>query len=345
MKFRLSSLLIMLIIFTMTMPLAAQEATLEATDNFPLTVTDGSGFEQTFDAPFERIVCLSSSCQDHLYVLGIEPLAISDYMIPVYELLHTVPPPDTVTSLKIDLSNFYPDLEQLFALKPDVVVGSLGLHDDLRSILADAGIPLLLSYPDSLEDAIHELQLIAAVTGHSSHVDVVITGMEDRLKAYSELSPNDKSLLLAFGSPGQQALYVETDMAQTCSTLIAYELAQCPATLPENAGQFASFGYAEFGIEAILNLDPDVIFFAGYDNQGVDDATVLMGVSENPLWPELSAVKNGQIYSVSSWTFGGQSGLTLLSRAIDQTMQLLYPDIVPEPLTDTQIQEILAEAE
>lgn len=311
--------------------------------DFPVTVTDAAGQSITFDAPVERIICLSSSCQDHLFLLGLEPIGISNFMRPIHQLLRGELPGEDITLLNVEVTDYQPDLEQVLALEPDVVIGLHGLQDDVRQPLADAGIPMLLSYADSLEDSVAELRNVAAITGTSSQVEALVTKMEDRLSAYRKLSPNDASVALIFGSSPSADLMIESKEAQTCGTLMLYELATCPATLEGNASPFAQFGYAQYSVEGLLALNPDAIFFAGYNMDGNDDPAVLAAVSQNPLWSEITAVKNDNLHTINAWTFGGQSGLTLLARAIDQSMQLLYPDIFPEALSDAQVQEVLQE--
>jgi iron complex transport system substrate-binding protein len=340
MKYRVLSLLLMTVFVIGTASLAAQDAL----KGFPVTVTDGAGVEVTFDQPVERVMCLVQACQDHLYALGIEPFAIADYMVSVYETLHGVPPDDDLPLVTTDMMRM-PDLEQILALQPDVVIGALGLMDAIRIPLEDAGIPVLLSYANSLEKVYADIDMVGAVTGLSEKAVEAVAAFDARMMAYGALSPNDQDLMLVFAGGGVDALFVETRQAQTCDTLIQFELTGCPFELDENAGQFASFGYAQYTVEAILNLDPDVIFFAGYDAEGVTDPAVLAGVAENPLWEELSAVKNDRVYSVDAWTFSGISGTVLLARAIDTAMPLLYPEVFPAPLTDEQVTAILAEAE
>lgn len=340
MKFRLFSLIVLLALVSVV-PLAAQDSS----EGFPVTVVDESGQEVTFTEPVDSIVCLTAGCQDHLHVLDMEPVGVADYSAIVWERVSGVPLPENVAIITVDLASYQPDLEQILALQPDVVMGGLGLHDGIRQPLNDAGIPVLLSYPSSLEEGVADLQMTAAITGQADQADEAVAALEARLRAYQMTVPDVASVMLVFSATGSEALFVETSSAQTCATLIAYQLADCPFSLDETAGQFAGFGYGTFTVEAILDADPDAIFFAGYDNQGVTDPALLSGISENPLWPELSAVQNERVYSIDAWTFSGQSGITLLGLAVDTTMTLLYPDTFPEPLTDTQVQAILAEQE
>ncbi|MEM6428360.1 MAG: ABC transporter substrate-binding protein [Deinococcota bacterium] len=310
--------------------------------DFPLTVSDGANVQATFEQPVTRIVCLSSSCQDHLFILGLEPLGIPDYMSPIHMLLHGEDAPESIFILATDLSTFEPDLEEVLALQPDVVIGLVGRHDGIRAPLEDLGVPVLLSRTYTFAEARAEFELVATITDQAEQIEPVVSAATDRLNAYRALSPNDTSLLLVFGSAANQELFVETDKAQTCHTLMLYELVTCPARLEDSPSQFIDAGYGQYSVEGILNLNPEFIFFAGYDTSGDDDPAVLVEASSSPLWAEISAVKNDHLYSISAWEFGGQSGFTLLTRAVDQTMQLLYPEVFPESLTDAQVQEVLA---
>jgi iron complex transport system substrate-binding protein len=320
--------------------LADESGTSDA--QFPVTITDGSGAQYTFDAPVERIVCLSAGCQDNLFTLGLTPMAIASPMVTVHELLYGAAPSEAVTL--INLSGISePDIEQIAGLQPDVVIGSIGLHDGVRVALESTGeTPVLLEYPRTPDETFASLRMTAAITETTDEAEVTIQLFEDRMNAYGALAAGDASVALVFGQGSPEATFVEAADAQNCLTFSTYRLATCPFELPENAGMFASFGYGQFSFEGMLELNPDVLLFAGYDNLGVTDPAILEAFNANPLWNALDAVQNERVYSVDSWVFSGQGGLTLLRRAVDTAMPVIYPDIFPAPLTDEQVQEILA---
>ena len=78
MKYRLSTLLILLILLIGVVPLAAQEATPEATpqaDAYPVTIKHEFGSATIAQAP-RRVVAIGYTEQDYLLALGVTPVAV-----------------------------------------------------------------------------------------------------------------------------------------------------------------------------------------------------------------------------------------------------------------------------
>jgi iron complex transport system substrate-binding protein len=296
---------------------------------FPVTVVDKTGAEYTFEQPVERIVCMSTACIDALMVLDITPLAIPDVSISVYEQLNGELPADMpVISTG---GGYMPDIEQIIALEPDVILGQMGVVNSVRESLEATGrISVLLAAPITVEETISHLQLVADITGKHDLADTATARFRDKLAAYQAAVPGDKSLMVVSGMADIEVFYVETPQAQTCGMFEEYGLATCPFELPENAGAFGGFGYAEYTFEAILAADPEIIFFLGFNELGEAMPEILDALYENPLWMALSAVQTEQVYSVSSSVFTGGDGVALLERALDRSMSILYPDVYTE---------------
>jgi ABC-type Fe3+-hydroxamate transport system substrate-binding protein len=175
------------------------------------------------------------------------------------------------------------------------------------------------------------------ITGRAEHTEKQIQNALERVEAYSRLSPRDKSLFITQLSGDQPVFWsYPTNTFNTCG--IIERVATC--VYPE------SDSWQEMSMEGLLSIDPDMIVLAKYDPSGTTVEDMLSSFEQNePLWNELRAVENGAVYvfpptQVEGYTI--QSAVAML----DRVMPLLYPETFPDgPLTDEQVQEILAEGQ
>ncbi|MEM7126003.1 MAG: ABC transporter substrate-binding protein [Chloroflexota bacterium] len=297
--------------------------------SFPVTVVDEGGTEYTFDEAVERIICLSATCIDDMFVLGMQPLAVSDVFSLIYRQVYG----DTAEDLPIVPTNggFQPDIEQIIDLEPEVVMAQIGIMDAIREPLEATGnMKVLLSYTNSVDEVKQGLRDIAAMVGNPAPAEAAIEDFEATMAELQSKITEPAPLMIVFGPSGSDTMYLETTDAQTCNTLELYGLADCLFDLPENAGAFGAFGFAEFTYEAILAEDPENVFFGGYDEGGEIVPEILEQVNANPLWQALSAVQNEQIYPIEAWKYSGSSGITVLEIGITEAVATLYPDVFGE---------------
>lgn len=337
MRFSSITLLAILLLGIFVLPATAQDGGDEGV-TFPLTIADETGTEITFEEPPESILCLSIACLDHLYLLGIEPVGINNILAGPYTL-HFGELTEDITLIG---GGQQPNLEEIAELDPDLIIGQAGFFDALREPLADVA-PLFLIYPRTVENTLNQLSVLGQITDRVDTAEAEIEAFENRLAAYRELAPNDKSLMIVFGAAEDDTAFIEADNGQTCRLLEG--LAECPFALPEDAGPFGAFGYEYFSFETMLEADPDVIFFSGYNPDRTENTEMLEQLDESPLWSALSAVEADEVYPIEPWVWRGGHGVEFMRITLDTAMTTLYPDVFPEPLSAEDIESILSEAE
>ncbi|WP_421683605.1 cobalamin-binding protein [Stutzerimonas urumqiensis] len=171
------------------------------------------------------------------------------------------------------------EMEALLSLSPDLVLlwpDSIGAGE--RRQLEQFGIPLLIVEPHRLEDLAGGVQRIADGIGLPARGHARAEGVRERLKALEERY-RDAEPLSVFYQIWDQPLYtvggnqIISDALETCGARNVFADLELPAP--------------QVGIEAVLARDPDVIV-----------------VSEPRLaeawkaWPQLSAVREGQVWAV-----------------------------------------------
>lgn len=309
---------------------AVQPTTAPTEAGQALSIVDGTGQTLTFDAPPQRIICLYSRCMETLAALGVEPLAIApwSFMVALAENPQYFEQPNEIVVLKDAGGDV--DLEEIAALEPDLVLGWEEIRTGLDGI---APVYVVSDEMDSYQESLEEIREFAALLGREAQAEASIAAFEDRLAAYQQLAPKDRSVMYVGGT--QNEIYVRDGESGTCN--LFKEVAECAWPDPENA---ATWSFVT-SMEGLLEFNPDVILLESWDADYPDTEALLAVLAENPLWQELAAYQNDRIFPVVSdakdldgmGTIGG-------SRLLDNYLPLIYPEVFPEPLTEAQVQEL-----
>jgi iron complex transport system substrate-binding protein len=300
-----------------------------STTQFPLTLKDGEGVELTFQQPPERVVCLDNACVEEMSFLGVLPAAVGEF----YNYNILVDPANfgeaarDVPQIPSD-GDGNPDFEVLAEMEPDLVVGWSELRPALEGI---APLYTLYYQTDALETLATDTRMLAKLLGIEQQAEQKIEAAYERLDAYSQLAPRDKSIFIT-GLGGERPEFFTYDANEFWPCGLIELVAQCayPTGIDGN-----------LNLEALLNIDPDVIVIEEYDpDNGTVAALVEQFARNEPLWKELTAYKNDTIF-VLPRTRARMGTLQSTLSVMDTLMPLVYSDVFPEPLTDEQVREIL----
>jgi len=185
-----------------------------------------------------------------------------------------------------------PNLEEIFALEPDLVLLSAetartGSHIGMQSILEEAGIPAAYFKVTHFEDYLDMLQICTQLTGDMQAYErngMAVQKKVEQILAENRLEKEPSVLLMITYSGGVRP--------QSADTMTGRMLAQlgCRNILDEYPSLLK-----DFSMERVIEMDPDYIFVIPMGN---DDAAVRRNLQEsvesNPAWNALSAVENGR---------------------------------------------------
>lgn len=297
-----------------------------------LSIVDGTGTTLTFDSPPERIICLYTRCMELLAALEFAPVGT----VTNAESFITDPEyfPQANEIALIEWDGDVPNIEQLIALQPDLVLGWAELIPLLEGI---APVYSVIDGQDSYQESHDEIRAFAKLLGREDVAEANITAALDRLQAYQTLAPGDVSVMDMFFY--NDAGYYRDGQSGTCNLL--KEIAICDWPDPENSPSWSP----QVNDEGLLQLDPDVLVISSYGFEGMSEDEIRASLSDRPLWAELSAIQSGRVYLEPEGLNLDGMGTVGMSKTLDAFMPLLYPDVFPEALTDEQVQEILTETE
>lgn len=315
---------------------AANPATTAVTQNvtpaaaqFPVTVKDGSGTSVTLTKKPDRIICLSPDCVSILFQLGLEPVALPDYLFGFGDPVLTEAKYFGAKSskfTKISGAPGVPDAEQIASLKPDLIVAD-NTSDALATYRGLA--PTFATAFKDITQCIETLRGMGQLTGRSVQAEAAIKQFQDRLNTYAAKSPKNKKVLYI---QIYQVSFVPFDGSSTGQVL--KQITQFPWHLDNDT---TAVGWAPLSLEKILEVDPDVIFVGTFVGSTITPQNQTLfseskqKLTSSPLWKEISAVKNNQIYEVNSYPWAG-IGLLSLLQIMDDAATKLYPEIFPKPL-------------
>lgn len=306
---------------------AAAATTVASSGQFSVTVTDNTGTAVTASKKVERIVCLHWECLDNMIALGIDSFATADaYLSPAGQ--YSAKPELLANKLNSitrigNGNNGIPDLEGIAKYKPDLVIGSTGSYREALNSISPVYVE---KQGNGYQSGIESLRDLGKLTGRETQAETAIKHLEDKLAAYKAKTPNSKSIML------MRFYYLPPPVYSSKSVQGALlgQLARFPWDFSFTTNN-VSFVDASF--EKILQVDPDAIFYGqvGSDQAYADTFKKNQDQYEaNPLWQQLKAVKNKQLYPVEVWQLAG--GILAYQALLDSVMTKLYPDVFPKAL-------------
>ncbi|HOT06310.1 MAG TPA: ABC transporter substrate-binding protein [Methanotrichaceae archaeon] len=159
-------------------------------DGFPKTIVDSADRTVTIEKPVERIVLLNTYSYEPIYVLGLEDklVGVTSSAKSLYPWLSGMKEKPVVgTYLEFDH-------EKMVGLKPDLIIASSKVAEDLESKVPGARVLSLRFVNQSLFE--RELKLIAEITGSSDLAEEYLDWRQrslDLLKKNTDrLDPKDK---------------------------------------------------------------------------------------------------------------------------------------------------------
>ena len=197
------------------------------------------------------------------------------------------------------------DMERLLSLKPDLLLlwpGSVGPAQ--REQLSRLGIPTVVAEPHSLEQLISQIEAIAEQLGRPERGRLLAADLRQRLDSLRQRYRRSEPLRV-FYQVWDQPLYtvggeqIISDALEVCGARNLFADLQLPAP--------------QVSIEAVLARNPEVILAA---TQAQLDAW--------KAWPQLAAVKSGQLLLVTDKGLERPSGQMIEATAT--LCRLLAPE-------------------
>ncbi len=249
----------------------------------PITITDMTGRVTTLDKPAQKIVAVTASDCEILYALGAGNTVVGRGEYCDY--------PAEVLSVPSVQSGSDMNIEQIVALKPDVVIMSTMAQTEAQiSALETAGIKVIVSDAKNIEDVYTTITLIGTVVGKNDEAKAVIDSMK---KTFDDLKAKVQS-------DGTKTVYFEVSPLEyglwsAGTGTFMDEI----ATILGLKNMFSDLeSWVEVSEEQVIERNPDYIVTTTMSYEGsvnpVDEVMNRIG------WSDISAIKNGTVFNADS---------------------------------------------
>ena len=279
---------------------------------FPLTVTDQVGRVVTIEAEPQKIISLIPSNTEIVFALGL-----GDRLVAVTEFCNY--PPEALDKPKIT-GGIAPDMEQIVALEPDLILATETHMTDLIPELERLGLTTMVikTQTETLEEVLEAITLIGKVTGKTDEASELVDELRARIKVITDKTDN----LPVAERPG--VLYIgwhEPIFAIASGTL--------GSALIEKAGGINIFqdltGSPIVDLETVIERNPQVILASLA--MGVGDLILQFALTE-PRLEGVDARINDRVYGVND-DLTGRPGPRMVD-GLEMLAGLLHPELFPE---------------
>ncbi|MFD7707845.1 ABC transporter substrate-binding protein [Streptomyces sp. NPDC059785] len=300
-----------------------------ATSTKPVSFKDGVGRQVKLDKPAKRIAVLEWQQVEDALTLCVTPTAVADpkgytTWVSAEKL------PSGVTDIG---TREEPDLDTLYAAKPDlIVVEAFDPDDETIKKLEKRGVPVLATKGADPKDPIGNMRdvfsMIGKATGRTERANQVLKEFDQHLatakKQVTDADLPTKDFLFFDGWLESGNLTIRPYSDGALFTEIGKELGMNPAWTDAinkdhgDGGVDPSYGLAQTDVEGLTAVGDANLFYANDEGAG----GYVAALKKNSIWKTLPAVKEGRAHSFPARVWGA-GGPRSCEQAIDAYVDVL----------------------
>ncbi len=273
------------------------------------SVVDARGTAIEVPAKPQRIAAISYFATDLAFALGIEPVATT-YIVAGRE-------PEYLAGLTKNLKQIgqraKPNLELLSEAKPDLII-AMKRYTAANAQHLQRIAPFLAYNMELLSESYDEVAQVSKVLGKAERGAELNAAFKKNLAEFVAKAPAAPKprFQIMWGGDTPFTFHTENTAASIVAALGGDNIAG-PMT------QGGRFGIS-LSLEAMLEKNPEVIFVVDYGPDRPHE--------NNPIWKQLSAVKNGRVHYVSDeWV--ETNGPIARELVLREAAHYLYPNVFP----------------
>jgi iron complex transport system substrate-binding protein len=247
----------------------------------------------------QRVVALTSLSADIITRLDRTKLV----GMPGSRLLNSDKQFEKVT--RVSEGRSQPNLEKIVALKPDLVVGARGFHDQTAQKLEQLGIKTLLTDVDSWK-TLEDLTKTLAQSLKSDPQPLL-----NQYKSVLSQPPDNPSSTLVLVS--YQPILSPNKTSWCGDMLDRFNIKNLTAELQ---GNNSMQGYVSLSPEKILAANPDVLIVVETGDK------ILEQFQSKPFWNQLKAVQNQRVYVFDYYGLVNPGSIDAIEKAASQLKQI-----------------------
>lgn len=283
-----------------------------------LTLVDDLKRTVVLEKKPERIVVLSPEMLELMYAIGGTAAGRAE--------ADGITPPKGAEGVPAVGQMRQVSLEQVLALKPDLVIGQPVFHKDFEQTLTASGIPVAFLKLGSLEDVHAKTELLGQIIGKEAEAKKALAELDSRVEQVLKKLPAEKPTFVNLNvTPGVVSIQ-RTDMAGL-EIAQKMNLVNVAESLPTDKPDASTLPYS---LEKLIEKNPDYIFLIIHGSKEAGEKKIKTEMESNPAWSSLKAVKEKKVIVMPSDLFLTNPGLKY-DESMTYLGQYVYPASFGEP--------------
>lgn len=209
-----------------------------------------------------------------------------------------------------------PNLEAIAQLQPDLIMGAKGVHDGIYRQLSRIAPTVVIDISQGVDAWQRYFKTAAEALGKSAAAEALLAEYEQRLAAFQQ-------------AMGDRLATTEVSVARFRPNVFrAYMSGSFAGAVLQDAGvvrpeyQAQDKAFENLSLEQISQIDGDVLFVM----QDSSDQSMLARVKQSPLWSQLNAVQQGNVYEVSLEAWFLNAGIVGANLILNDLFRYLVPE-------------------
>lgn len=272
----------------------------------PGAVVDDLGRSVNIEEIPQRIVSLAPANTEILFALGLE-----ERVVGVTEYCNY--PPEALDKEKVGGFST-PDVERIIALQPDLILASDIHAEEVIPALEEKGLTVFALEPKDLDGILEDIQTVGKITGKEEEASELVTGMEERIKAITDLTTDLEQMPGVFYITWHDPLWTsgsETFINELIKTAGGVNIFQDVAE------------HKVVDIELVIARNPEVIIAGTGHGEAKNEP--FEWAKEEPRLAVTEARKNGRVFEVDG-DLVSRAGPRIVD-ALEWFAQFIHPEI------------------
>lgn len=249
------------------------------------TIVDDLGREVTLPETMDKVLVLTRGMMDEVYEIGV-------VVVGKLEEYNNRPELIALPSVGAQAS---PNIEAIYALQPDIIIGNSRQHTAMEENLESTGAAVIFLNPNLYDSnpLLGRTEFIAGILNRQAEFIAYKNRIETLCaELTAKVAPSGyKTSLVMMG--GSESIQVANPGGPFGALLPSLGIANIIGwDLPGSSEST----WIPYNAETIIQQDPDVIVLKTSSNKADANQTILDGFLANPIWQPLSAVANGKVF-------------------------------------------------
>ena len=224
-----------------------------------------------------------------------------------------------------------PNIEQLAAVRPDLVLTSPTYGRFAEPIQQALDVPVLIYDVDTVEDVLDKVEVLGSMAGCTAKAQQAVTDLRSKISEQQQgLPETGPSVFGIFGTSESFLGFTSASYLGDMVNLLGGSMI-ADGDPPYMYRGIPNPAYTPFSLEKVIERDPEVVLVVRHGSPSEAREENFSGLFSNPAWAGLTAAQSGRTHELSEWLYLRYPGPRVV-----WAMQELRPLLYPETLTGSE---------